>query len=1059
MFSSLRAAASKEPAMSAPEEPSVPEPPWGLPSIADKFRLAESMPPATSSPAASLLSVPHATGGSTTSSPASTCPHCEKPIFNVTLEEFQDHVASCSRPSSADDVASTISTLTEITDGADSPARNGRLHDHDDFDPFDPDDPFDAKAPELSELAIKSFGASKKNVLGKFQYGTQSTHVRPYTNPQHEFDYFNEADGHQQNEEDLEDPHSTSNFRFPKLTDLENFTKYLDDPDDMDPERLYDRTKRVTAVLKAYQDEFDAIEKEVNTYETYQKSEAERIILEAKEVDAQKKADDKIREELHEALEEQRMKLMEFGTQGSRRWNDAIARHDPRLLALIDVRIDFETIAQRKREEKLAGKPVLEYAPLPEIKPTKEEIDAEKRKRGRVMSSIKFNDMNTADVYGFEYNPHVKYIGAQPVSAVAIKRRGANGIEVSDGGRLRAQRQPTRKFYEENSPETESDGLPAKRTRKPRNLDETDEVVGRSRPASHSRGATPTPRTFPSGKKVGRPSKADVLARSKLSNIMIAPTSVTPEPSPASGGPARGAQQLTDDVRDDLQNAAAGIVAAVSPEVKPKRKGAGGRPRGSRKGIGGRPRKVPRPEDAQAQTNGRRGVKKEADGSFDMNGVMPSTEEEGDEHAQKSSDSMSRPSTASSSVTDGSLGSRRSSRPQTQAKTDARERRAQMDDLASTYKRDAKRKRTDEPIDINSSGRGKRTKTAHHPFDPSSSVEVESKSARGTKRQNGNIDGFDEGSPSSKKRKIRGPRDEANGIDEQDEGEFKGPKRKRAPADSTLMLAEISLTPSTDPPKKKPRSKKPKPKSAVDVPIEEYEPDKRSEDGRHLSLIPDPIEREAVRKRRVKRGKSDKLSKSMHARWNDGRMEEAMATRKANAEKKKVLGTNGAHIDSNAASTAPTPTPASVPELVRAASTNSLKQQARKGKGKAKASHEDDEDAIYDSSVADDDEDLDDDTPAPQQPIQTRRTSTRERKKPLRVLNGLDGADDEEDDDDEEDEEEVVPRPPGLERQFMSEYEHYQALTSPGAAIRLGKRVKRQINFAEELEDDMDDYY
>ncbi|KAL2063708.1 hypothetical protein VTL71DRAFT_5513 [Oculimacula yallundae] len=75
------------------------------------------------------------------------------------------------------------------------------------------------------------------------------------------------------------------------------------------------------------------------------------------------------------------------------------------------------------------------------------------------------------------------------------------------------------------------------------------------------------------------------------------------------------------------------------------------------------------------------------------------------------------------------------------------------------------------------------------------------------------------------------------------------------------------------------------------------------------------------------------------------------------------------------------------------------------------------------------------------------RGSTRVRK-PSRLAMGMDGADD---DEDEEEEEEDTPY------QFRSEYERYQALTSPKSPLTLGKRKRKSLMDLSAMRDDDED--
>lgn len=266
----------------------------------------------------------------------------------------------------------------------------------------------------------------------------------------------------------------------------------------------------------------------------------------------------------------------------------------------------------KKRRSRAAPKTAkkLDGEPVPEHKLTKEEHDFEKRKLGRLMDPVRFDDMKMADVYGFEYSSHQSHYGNQPLDRATrqpqkFQRKNGDTNGISDNaiggastGRLRAQRTKTKRLYDVDDSAT-SDGedeVPVKRARKPK-VFEDGVTASNQRANTNSVMLIPAAkRTFPSGKRVGRPPKA--YSASKLQAVQSAQElqEVIGEPQPA-----------------HIENNVGQIDTTGHPEAVPvKRKHAGGRPKKvvqpsdaaeavtpKPKNKGGRPRKS-RPQDTPA---------------------------------------------------------------------------------------------------------------------------------------------------------------------------------------------------------------------------------------------------------------------------------------------------------------------------------------------------------------------------------------------------------------------------------------------------------------------------
>ena len=931
---------------------------------------------------------------------------------------------------------------------------------------------------------------------------------RPYVDPGAEFDYYDQTeqtehvepqegsdvdqprqdatpkppDASQKSDASQKAPESVENGRypFPKFTDIDVFENYLENAEDMTYEELYRRTAITSSTLVAYQTEWDAIDKEIYEYEAYQKAEQKRAEEETKVMmEEERMKDDAERDEVA-------VKFKATLKLNGKKWQVFMAEKedsipDKTIRHLQNLRNPQFMAAARKKQQAAAnrGKKLLNV-PWPEIKKTKEDLEWERRQRGRYMDPVKFDDMKQADVYGFEYSAHIKHYGQQPMVVIARQvtsnpdpSSNPNGDDANEVSRNRTQRKVKRKVYEADatpSPEeSEEDGQKKRLVKRPKIF--TNGVEAPERYRGQSGTATPQVRTFASGKRVGRPP-----AKSKLQAVQLAQPSVTPEVT--SGSEVLNAkglnlndsehQELAPCQEAQLHDAAESLVnqtqtgnTAVSVVRK---KHAGGRPKkiqtenlddashimapevpkAKRRHVGGRPRKNPlppilvedevevtfgadqKPLNSKPKRRGRR-VKKETILEDDLvqfgdENVLQSTEQ--DDGSQYTT---SRPTTSDSNASASTFGSRRSARPATREKTNAREARASANRRGSNAFQGSS--------SLPTSNRTKR-KRASSDTDPSPIV-VEPIL-------------FSNPEPLNKKRKTRGKQDIENGNEAlptilQESSTVRSTKRKRGNTVNESIAVAGPFEPSRiefAPPPKKPRRR-------VKVEQEKPEGEEYESNADIDEDLLDPVARETLRKQRIKQEKSRKLSENMKARWAKGGMKEAQETRKANNALKRAHKAQS--LANEAAGLPPPPPPillGTQPKSGQASTPASVVMQGPKPEGEAE----------FETSVETPVE-----TPAMGSPgpdsVPTRRKRTKSKttallpkrpastraRKPTRLALGLDGAGDEVEGIDEADQE------------FASEYDQFQALTSPRKPVLLGKRVRRSLVDLSQLMDSDND--
>lgn len=447
-------------------------------------------------------------------------------------------MASCTRPVTAinDDERSDSSTLTPPPDSPSVAAIANNVNTI----------TVDATA-IVGKFAprIKSIEANGDSSVNGSDENNADAQIRPYVDPASEFAYYDKVDDREasvatrRNSEEPEESKSSTDllpeapseekadvkprYPFPKFTSLEVFDDYLGNHEDLSYEDLYHRTAIVAEVLVKYQKEWDVIGKEIDDHEAYVKAQTKIAADKSKASEEEKtKVDDQRYLELAQEYKAE----LKLSRSDWDRWLEELQAASPDQSELHDslrnLRNPTFLMAIHKRQKvshvdslKLANRPILQD------RVTKEEIAAEKRKRyGRLLDPVTFDDMKHADAYGFNYSSQPHHVGNQPQPSLndKVKGRGVGGDEGRGG---RSQRALAKRSYDADksvTPETDEEELPAKRARKVRNLDAGIDFQARARTGPHSRSGTPAVRVFPSGKRVGRPP-----TKSKLKEVQHPP--------------------------------------------------------------------------------------------------------------------------------------------------------------------------------------------------------------------------------------------------------------------------------------------------------------------------------------------------------------------------------------------------------------------------------------------------------------------------------------------------------------------------------------------------------
>lgn len=447
-------------------------------------------------------------------------------------------MASCLRPNTAttdDDSSDSSDSLTPPPDSPSVAALNNTIT-------------VDATLKGKLSRQVKSIEVNGDySANGTANNEEPASLIRPYVNLDSEFTYYDKVDDREasiatgRNSEEPEDSKTTADlisevpnedaktrYRFPKFTPLEVFEDYLANPEELTYEDLYDRASKVTPVLVEYQREMDNIQKEIDAHEAYVKAQGKIAADKSKASEEEKtKVDDErylqIAQEYKTQLKLSRSDWEKWLEKQQGLYPDQSELHE----YLRNLRNPTFLSGVLKRQKvsqadtlKLANKPIIQE------RITKEEIAVEKRKRyGRLLDQTTFDDMKHADAYGFNYSSQPHHVGNQPQPFLneKAKVRGATSDEGRGG---RSQRTAAKRSYDADrsvTPESDEDELPAKRARKARNLDAGLDLQTRPRTSPQSRGATPPVRTFPSGKRVGRPP-----TKSKLKDFQVPPPSTSP---------------------------------------------------------------------------------------------------------------------------------------------------------------------------------------------------------------------------------------------------------------------------------------------------------------------------------------------------------------------------------------------------------------------------------------------------------------------------------------------------------------------------------------------------
>lgn len=72
--------------------------------------------------------------------------------------------------------------------------------------------------------------------------------IQPYINPKSEFDYYDQVEGHEELGVDINDPDIGLKFKYPKLSPISHFERYLKNPGEMPYEEVYRKTEIIATV-------------------------------------------------------------------------------------------------------------------------------------------------------------------------------------------------------------------------------------------------------------------------------------------------------------------------------------------------------------------------------------------------------------------------------------------------------------------------------------------------------------------------------------------------------------------------------------------------------------------------------------------------------------------------------------------------------------------------------------------------------------------------------------------------------------------------------------------
>ncbi|CZR55496.1 uncharacterized protein PAC_05384 [Phialocephala subalpina] len=540
--------------------------------------------------------------------------------------------------------------------------------------------------------------------------------------------------------------------KFPRLTPLLNFEAYLAGAESMCYDELYHRTAVISDVLCTWQNEFKILDQKIKDFAG------------SKESNKKKEEEERARAQEEKDVELWRIYNLYYaplqalmdasGLAGSkikpakRDWKskaEELLRNHPKEppsvvedLTSLFVGKTLDQMIERRdgpKQKKGAAAQVkdqldLMNVPDPKLNAADRAVYTKQKKR-KFEDPVIFEMRKMADVYGVPFkNGKVELHDRNAVD-------GNQTAEDENGRPKRNRAKPT--VYETDQSEPRGDSseeLPAKRRRVQTYAEDgnINASPSRARTVTEGRDESPGPRTFASGKRIGRPPGSKTKAKpakSKLQQSHLPPESQSPgeegeTPYPDAGLSGESlARELPPLEEAQLQEAAEALVQKTTTEqnapIKPKKgKHGGARKKGvkveqleaeqSAKSVkpsrGGRAKKqqpVAEPE-AAPPAKSRKGGRSNNDLSQDIqeNEILPSTEQDDESHFPSAS--TTRPTTASSGETAMSLGSQRATRRTTREKSKAHGEQAPMNGnsanttRAAPIKGKAKRRRgVDEP--------------------------------------------------------------------------------------------------------------------------------------------------------------------------------------------------------------------------------------------------------------------------------------------------------------------------------------------------------------------------
>ncbi|KAE8450646.1 hypothetical protein EG329_005990 [Mollisiaceae sp. DMI_Dod_QoI] len=520
-----------------------------------------------------------------------------------------------------------------------------------------------------------------------------------------------------QGSEPLEDQPTNAKVKrygFPKLTPMENFEDYLSNPEQMSYEELYHRVAIVGDVLVTYQKEFKKIDQEIKDFDKSKASNKEK-----EEEEKHRALEEKDQEmwRLHNLYSADLQAMMDAAGMNKkpakRDWKAKAEEllknypHEPQVsvenLANLFVGKTLEEMRKRRdgpkesRKGAAAEKNKLDLidVPDPKLSAADRAIYA-RQKKPEYEDPVIFELRKMADVYGL------------PFKNGKVELRDRNAVDAAEAaedenGRPKRNRNK-RTTYETEQSETPGDSseeLPAKRRRTQTDAADINGSPSRARTATETREGSPAPRTFASGKRIGRPPGSKTKAKpakSKLKQSHLPPESEAPEseneaPTPEADQQGEShARELAPSEEAQLQEAAEALVKQTATDhevpVAPK-KGKHGGARTKKtvvktetdqpaKPARGARAKKQQPVAESKTVSAKSGKGSRAKGSVAQNNHIQNVEEndvfqstEHDDESRFASASTSRPTTASSGATATTLGSRRATRQSTREQSKA----------------------------------------------------------------------------------------------------------------------------------------------------------------------------------------------------------------------------------------------------------------------------------------------------------------------------------------------------------------------------------------------------